>query len=252
MSAPPSWSSGLFTRVRILILVSLILTLVQPQSSHLPPLLHKESPRTQLNLPSWTVAHLITTHKPALQASANAQLTTALSSLPHLAVDWPLLPAAPYNASKVALLIEPRPLPHLVPHLLHMIAVVPRDWRFIFLGSTKSVLHVHRALATQAQIGNGKLKLVVMPEGGAWDIESKEGVYRALTNKRFYGEVLPGVEWLLKFESDSIMCANSNQSLDDWLEYSWAGATRYAELFSCLFHVFPFLCFSSSYIHLII
>jgi len=34
------------------------------------------------------------------------------------------------------------------------------------------------------------------------------------------------VEWLMKYEADSIMCANSGDSLNDWLDYDWAGAPR--------------------------
>ena len=94
----------------------------------------------------------------------------------------------------------------------------------MFIGTKKSVISISRSFATQYQEANGKLDLVVLPE--PWKIDSKEDINRLLTDIRFYDELLPGVEWLLKFESDSILCANSNDSLDDWLEYDWAGAPR--------------------------
>lgn len=106
-----------------------------------------------------------------------------------------------------------------------MISVVPPDWRFLFLGSNKSVISVGRSLATQVQQADGKLDLNQVPE--KWSIDSKEGVYRMLTDMNFYNEVIPGVEWMLKFEADSIMCANSGESLNNWLDYSWAGAPKY-------------------------
>lgn len=109
-----------------------------------------------------------------------------------------------------------------------MISVVPPDWRFIFIGTNKSVISVSRSFATQYQEANGKLDLVVMPK--PWKIDSKEDVYRLLTDLRFYDRFLPGVEWLLKFESDSIMCARSDDSLNDWLHYDWAGAPRYVSI----------------------
>ena len=90
------------------------------------------------------------------------------------------------------------------------------------------MISVSRSFATQYQEANGKLDLAVLPK--PWSIDSKEDVYRLLTDIRFYDEFLPGVEWLLKFESDSIMCANSDDSLNDWLDYSWAGAPRYADI----------------------
>lgn len=72
------------------------------------------------------------------------------------------------------------------------------------------------------QQADGKLDVKKAPE--PWDIASREGIYRMLTDTRFYNEMLPGVEWMLKFEADSMLCANSKDSLNDWLDYSWAGA----------------------------
>ncbi|ENH75978.1 hypothetical protein FOC1_g10000961 [Fusarium oxysporum f. sp. cubense race 1] len=114
----------------------------------------------------------------------------------------------------VALIIEPEPLPLLVPLILHMIGVVPPDWRFIFIGSQKSVF----------QQGLGKIDLMQLPQ--PWKIRSKEDRSRLLTDTRFYDEFLPGVEWLLMFSSDSILCANSELSMNDWLDWTWAGATE--------------------------
>ena len=106
-----------------------------------------------------------------------------------------------------------------------MISVVPPDWRFLVIGSNKSVLSMDRSFATRYHQANGKLDLVMLPE--PWSINEKEDVYRLLTDVRFFDEYLAGVEWLLKFEADSMLCANSLDSLDDWLEYDWAGAPRH-------------------------
>jgi hypothetical protein len=106
-----------------------------------------------------------------------------------------------------------------------MMAVVPPDWRFLFIGTEESVAQVGRAYSTQYQQVIGKLDLMVLPE--PWKIDTKELVWRTLTDPRFYDEFLPGVEWLLKYESDSIMCANSEKSLNDWLDWSWVGAPKY-------------------------
>lgn len=124
----------------------------------------------------------------------------------------------------MALFIEGRPLPHLVPQLLHMMAVVPPDWRFMFFGTNQSAVSVSRSFATQYHEANGKLDIVIAPK--PWKLDSKEDVFRLMTDKRFYEEFLPDVEWLLKFEADSILCANSDDSLNNWLHYDWAGAPR--------------------------
>lgn len=109
--------------------------------------------------------------------------------------------------------------------MLHMLTVIPPDWRMVFIGSEKSVISVGRSFAVKHQQVVGKLDLMVLPE--PWEIDSKEKVYRLMTDIRFYDEFLPGVEWILKYEYDSILCANSEQSLNDWLHWSWAGAPRY-------------------------
>jgi hypothetical protein len=166
-------------------------------------------------------------YKPVIKEKFKARLGDALQALPSVKIDWSHPshdPRDAYNISKVALMIEPRPLPHLVPHLLHMISVVPPDWRFLFIGSEESVVSIGRAYATQYQQIIGKLDLMVLPE--PWNITSKEHVFRTLTDPRFYDEFLPGVEWILKYESDAILCANSETSLNEWLEWSWVGAPR--------------------------
>ncbi|KAJ3567574.1 hypothetical protein NPX13_g6714 [Xylaria arbuscula] len=70
---------------------------------------------------------------------------------------------APFNVSKVALLIEDRPLPNLAPLLLQFIAVVPPDWRFRFMGSFESVTSLNASHAVRSQVNAGKLDLTFIP-----------------------------------------------------------------------------------------
>lgn len=179
---------------------------------------------------SWSLASLMPSSK---RSAITSRISESLQRIPSIKVDWSPArnPGSHYNASKVALLIEPRPLSHLAPHILHMIAVVPPDWRFLFIGSNKSVVSLTRSAALKHQHAIGKLDLMVLPR--PWEIDSKEKVHRTLTDMRFYNEFLNGVEWILKYESDSILCANSQVSLDAWLGYSWAGAPRYVVPSAC-------------------
>lgn len=146
--------------------------------------------------------------------------------IPNIKLNWPTVEGTrtQYNSSKLALLIEPRPLPQLVPLILHMISVVPPDWRFLVIGSQDSKFSVGRAHAIKWQQALGKLDLVELPH--PWAVQSTEDVFRLMTDVRFYDQFLPGVEWVLKYEHDSLLCANSETSLDDWLDWSWAGSTR--------------------------
>lgn len=197
-----SLGNGIFVinRMRVLLAVSLALT--------------------------WTIASLLPSYKQSASDFAHRKYNDAVKHLPALRVDWhpKVDPKTQFNSSKVALLVEGRPLPHLVPQLLHMISVVPPDWRFKFVGTNKSVMAVSRSFATQYQALNGRLDLITLPK--PWKIDSKEDVYRLLTDLRFYDEYLDEVEWMLKFESDSILCANSGDTIDDWLHFDWAGAPR--------------------------
>ncbi len=129
---------------------------------------------------------------------------------------------SPYNESKVALLIENRPFPFLAPLMLHFMSVVPPDWRFRFMGSNESVESVNQSVAIRQQVTAGKLDLTYIPSN--MSTASQELISRFLTNLWLYDTVLQPAEWLLVFQSDSILCANSRQNLNDFLEYDWVGA----------------------------
>ncbi|KAK4650138.1 hypothetical protein QC762_701980 [Podospora pseudocomata] len=178
---------------------------------------------------TWWFASLFPHYKPVIQETFKARLNDALLKLPSIQVDWDtsVEVSEAYNASKVAIIIEPRPLPHLVPHILYMMNVVPPEWRFVFIGSKSSVTGMEESAAVKHRQIIGKLDLMVLPE--PWEIDSKEKVFRTLTDIRFYDEFLPGVEYLLKYEADSILCANSEDSLNDWLDWDFVGAPRRAD-----------------------
>ena len=128
---------------------------------------------------------------------------------------------SPYNESKLALIIESRPLAHLTPLLLHMISVVPSDWQFLFLGSPESLNRTNTSNAIRLHQATGKLKLREAPDVG--HIHEQAKVDRMLTNLTFYERYVDPAEWLLLFHSDSILCARSDSTLDDWLGYDWIG-----------------------------
>jgi hypothetical protein len=129
---------------------------------------------------------------------------------------------SPYNASKVALLIENRPNPVLAPLMLHFMSVVPPDWRFRFMGSIESVASINSSYAIRNQVAIGRLDLTYIPAN--MSTADKEQISRFLTNLWLYEQVLRPAEWLLLFQTDSVLCANSRQSLNDWLDYDWVGA----------------------------
>ncbi|KAG9692443.1 hypothetical protein KCU95_g7228, partial [Aureobasidium melanogenum] len=105
--------------------------------------------------------------------------------------------ASPFDPRKVALLIENRPSPQLIPLLLHFTAVIPNDWRVRFMGSKESMASVNSSLAVQDQVNIGKMDLTYIPSNMS----------------------VAGTEQI-----NSMLCANSEQSLNDWLDYDYVGA----------------------------
>ncbi|KAM5351242.1 hypothetical protein ACJ41O_003965 [Fusarium nematophilum] len=151
-------------------------------------------------------------------------LTTCLSTI-HDVVNPPgisLIPSNSLNASKLALLIESRPLPILAPLVLHFISVVPPSWRFRFMGSPSSLAAINSSFAIRQQAIGGKLELGLIPTN--MSTQGQEMISRFLTNPWLYETALQPAEWLLVFQTDSMICANSKYNLDDFLEYDWVGA----------------------------
>ncbi|EFX00402.1 hypothetical protein CMQ_7404 [Grosmannia clavigera kw1407] len=137
-------------------------------------------------------------------------------------IDYQSRARARYNESKVGLLIENRSFPVLAPLMLHFISVVPPDWRFRFMGSIESVKKINESVAIQEQVRAGKLDLTYIPSN--MTTGSQEEISRFLTTLWLYETVLQPAEWLLLFQTDSILCANSQRNLNDYLEYHWIGA----------------------------
>ncbi|ELR02479.1 hypothetical protein GMDG_05528 [Pseudogymnoascus destructans 20631-21] len=128
----------------------------------------------------------------------------------------------PFNASRVGLLIENRPNPILAPLMLHFMTVVPPEWRFRFMGSPKSVASINQSHAIREQVRIGKLDLTLIPEN--MTTSSQEEISVFLTTLWVYEQLLRPAEHLLVFQTDSMLCANARQSINEWLDFDWVGA----------------------------
>lgn len=171
---------------------------------------------------SWTIAFLGPSKKSLSDAVANQ-----LAKLPSMQLDWEDAdaPWANYNKTKLAVIIDSRPLTTLAPLVLQMMVNVPHDWPFLFLGSTQSIAVMNSSRAVQEKEASGRLRFQTIES----DYHSVEGSHRLLANPKFYDEMLPkSVEHLFVFSRDSIICANALRSLDDWLGYDWISGPRYS------------------------
>ncbi|TGO34691.1 hypothetical protein BHYA_0186g00220 [Botrytis hyacinthi] len=146
----------------------------------------------------------------------------SLPTIPKVTLDYGAPGPTQFNQSKVALLIENRVNPILSPLMLHFMSVVPPDWRFRFMGSLESVALMNTSRAIRQHVKSGKLDLTYIPAN--MSTGSQEEISRFLTNLWLYETVLQPAEWLLIFQTDSMLCANSRQSLNNWLDYDWVGA----------------------------
>ncbi|KAI9850999.1 MAG: hypothetical protein M1838_004691 [Thelocarpon superellum] len=130
--------------------------------------------------------------------------------------------SSPFNSSRLALLVENRKMPNLVPLMLHMMSVVPPEWRFNFMGSEESVAQMNGSAAIRRHVSSGKLDLTLVPSN--MSVASAEEISQFFTTLWLYDTVLAPAEHLFVFQTDSILCANSEQSLNDWIDYDWIGA----------------------------
>ena len=90
------------------------------------------------------------------------------------------------------------------------------------MGSVESVAFVNQSRAIRDAVGMGKLDLTYIPKN--MTTGSQEEISRFLTTLWLYEVVLQPAEWLLVFQTDSMLCANSRQTLNNWLQYDWVGS----------------------------
>ena len=134
------------------------------------------------------------------------------------------------DPKRVALIIETRPAPVLPALLAHMISVLPPQWVVKMVGTNESFAPILSSRALGYHIKSTKLQLVNLPN--YYPMTSQETVSQTLTNITFYRDFMAPAEWILMFQSDSIMCAASNQTVDDWVDknYSWVGAPWFSDI----------------------
>lgn len=135
------------------------------------------------------------------------------------------------DPKRVALIIETRPAPVLPALLSHMISVLPPQWVVKLVGTNESFAPVLASRALNYHIASSKLQLVQLPNH--YPMTNQETVSQTLTNITFYRDFMRPAEWILLFQTDSIMCAASDQSVDDWVDknYAWVGAPWFANVY---------------------
>jgi hypothetical protein len=126
---------------------------------------------------------------------------------------------------KVAIILETRPLSHLLPLILHFSSVLGPTWP-IYLYTPPSVVEMlQKSAAFNRSVEDGKIEVRGLPMGVEVDYPFHEPVKRArfLTGPWFWESLMPA-EHVLLFGADSMICSKSELSIDDFLKYDFIGA----------------------------
>lgn len=163
------------------------------------------------------------------------RLQALVPEFPSVVFDYGETPK--YNTSKVALLIENRQKGVLAPLIVSMMAALPQDWTFRFMGSPESVAKVNSSAAIRRNVNMERLSLTYIPSN--MTTSGQEEISTFLTNLWVNEVLLRPAEWLLVYQLDSecqrareslgadktgLICSKASSSLNEWLEYDWVGA----------------------------
>lgn len=125
------------------------------------------------------------------------------------------------TTTKAAVIIETRRSGQVIPLILHFAAVLGPDWPIVIYTSPEnfgSFSTSHSLLRLQKA---GRIVVRALAKGvyfPNWD-----SVSGFLTSKWMWEDLAP-VEHILIFQSDSVLCANSVRSVEDFFEWDLIGA----------------------------
>ncbi|KAH8816960.1 hypothetical protein F5884DRAFT_241150 [Xylogone sp. PMI_703] len=127
-----------------------------------------------------------------------------------------------YDPSKLVFLVETRPIPHLPALFLHMMQIVPPEWQFLFMGSAEAISFMRSKPAILRLESSGRLRIQTIPP--EYQVTDRENVSQMFTDIHLYRDIMAPAEHVLVFQPDAIFCTNSEQSLNDYLDWDWIGA----------------------------
>ena len=129
-------------------------------------------------------------------------------------------PSSPSSKpTKIATIIENRPLPNLVPIILHFAVMLGPDWPIRIFHSSENAALLYKSSALARLVSNGHVKLIE----STLSLGSHDKVSELLTRPWFWNQLAPATHVLL-FQADSILCSNSPHKVEDYLEYDFIGA----------------------------
>ncbi|KAL7746987.1 hypothetical protein RI367_007699 [Sorochytrium milnesiophthora] len=155
-----------------------------------------------------TVPHVLAPHQTAVNESTADTLAAVNANS-----------FSRFNTSRLAMIIETRPQPQLLPVILYFMSVLRDDWPFLVY-HTAANAHLLRTPAAQHHIRSGKLQVQLLPPNVRYS--NYDEVSAFLTNKALWEGF--AAENILFFQADAILCANSDADIEDYLHFDWIGA----------------------------
>ncbi|KAI9731109.1 MAG: hypothetical protein M1818_007967 [Claussenomyces sp. TS43310] len=119
-------------------------------------------------------------------------------------------------------MVETRPIPHLPAQFAHMAAVIPPEWQLLFMGTPDSIAFMRSSRVISNLEASQRLRFTELPDN--YSVKDRESISQMFTDHHLYASILAPAEHLLVFQPDAIFCVNSEQSLNDYLEWDWIGA----------------------------
>ena len=123
------------------------------------------------------------------------------------------------SVQKIAIIVEPRAHPLLVPIVQNVMRVLGDDWKIQIFHSVTNEKYIQDS-ALRADIESGKVYLSKMLVENNISI----GIYNSMMTSSYFWEQVLGEEVIL-FETDSVMCRSSGIKLSKFSEnYDYVGA----------------------------
>jgi hypothetical protein len=130
-----------------------------------------------------------------------------------------------HSSDKIAVILESRPLPHLLPLLLHFSTVLGPDWPIHVFTSPTTKSKLLKPPSLKRLVTAGKIKFADLPIGLPPDFSFHEPFFRTEFMTRFgFWESLKPAEHVLLFSADSMLCSQSPRTVDGFLQYDFIGA----------------------------
>lgn len=137
-----------------------------------------------------------------------------------------------YDHRKVAVIVEKRHLPTLVPVLHTFLTLVPPEWPFELWTSQETGHSIASSQRIKPYIDSGKLQIKLLPDNGS-HIYDGPTLSAFLTTPYLWQRLSPA-EHIFFFQADSLLCSKSTFELNDFLGlndtrtsgegYAWVGA----------------------------